>query len=456
MRENFQVLRSFRNGLVQLGILTVLALGSVSCAARIPETSSGSAIENCEKNKVHVTDVHWFRDAGGAWRIVGTITNNSSKAVNKLVTDVETKTIDEAPADQGEDVSAYPLNLQPGAQAPFTAWIDREIPNLDHFEVEVEECILAEETERSQVEVRGGQMVIDDAGFAQVTAQLFNPGTKTVLINGLMAAAYDATGRLVTAEYVDIASRYLAPGESGPVRASLDLPQKGASQIKSYQFFMEALVSEPPTLIIDNELDLKVLSHYVDQQGHFHLLGQLTNPGDSSLMASVQATVYSDSARTAVVDAAEYSTWLPLAPGETRLFDLVHWGVLNNTPGSWDEIAGAAAIDLRIEPFLTWTSATAPVELVRLNENVVSTGSEMHFTGKAKNDSDRGITTALVTIMLRQKAGGHIVAVGDAHLEIGDSVAPGQDLDYSLTLQLPDGVDPDSLETEIIARGFQP
>lgn len=455
MRENLQFLKVFRNGLVQLGILTVLALGSVGCAARVAENSSGSAIEDCETKKVRVTGVHWFQDASGAWRIVGTITNHSNKPINKLVTDVETKTLDGMPADQGEDVSIYTLDLQPGAKAPYTAWIDRHIPGLDHFKVEVEECVLSEEIERSQVEVRSGQMVVDDEGIAQVTAQLYNPGTKTVLINGLMAAVYEATGHLVTAEYVDVATRYLAPGESGPVRAALDLPQRGASQIKSYQFFMETLASEPPASLIDNERNLQVLSHYVDQQGHFHLLGQITNSGTTSLMTSVQATVFSDSARTTVVDAAEYSTWLPLLRGETRLFDLVDWGVLNNIPGSWDEIAGAA-IDLRTEPFLTWTSAGAPVELVQLNENVIYNGREMLFTGRVKNDSDRGITTALVTIVLRQKVGGQVVAVGDTHLIIGDLVAPGQELDYSQTLQLPDGLDPASLETEIIAKGYQP
>jgi hypothetical protein len=164
------------------------------------------------------------------------------------VTGVETYTKSGKPADQGEDVAAYPDDLRPGAQAPFTAWIDREIPGLDHFSVEEDECVLADSAERASVDVHGGRMVLDDAGAAQVTAELVNPGTKAVLVNGLMAAVYDQAGALIAADYVNVATRYLQPGESGPVRASLDLPPGGAQQVKSYKFFMDAMVDQPAPL----------------------------------------------------------------------------------------------------------------------------------------------------------------------------------------------------------------
>jgi len=65
-------------------------------------------------------------------------------------------------------------------------------------------------------------------GPPRVTGELVNPGAKAVLVNGLMAAVYDQAGNLIATDYVDVATRYLQPGESGPVRASLDLPPGGA------------------------------------------------------------------------------------------------------------------------------------------------------------------------------------------------------------------------------------
>jgi hypothetical protein len=213
----------------------------------------------CDVAKVTITDVHWFKDSHGAWRVVGVITNNSSKPVSKVMTGVETYTKSGQPADQGEDVAAYPYDLQPGTQAPFTAWIDRKIPGLDHFKVEEDECVLADSAERASVEVRGGRMALDDAGAAQVTAELVNSGTKAVLVNGLMAAVYDQAGNLLAADYVNVATRYLEPGESGPVRASLDLPPGGAQQVKSYKFFMDALVNQPAPLPLDITHDVNDL-----------------------------------------------------------------------------------------------------------------------------------------------------------------------------------------------------
>ncbi len=197
---------------------------------------------------------------------------------------------------------------------------------------------------------------MDNAGTAQVTAELFNPGSQSVLVNGLMAAVYDQAGALVTAENVDIGPRYLAPGESGPVRASMDLPPGGAAQVKTYKLFMDVLVNQPGALPLDTTHDVQVLSHYQDAAGHFHLVGEITNPGTTDLMTSLQATVFSDAARSVVVDADDFTTWIPLQPGQTLPFDMTGWGPLNTVPGLWDSIAAQSEIEVRIEPFLTWTA----------------------------------------------------------------------------------------------------
>ncbi len=446
--------------LARVALLVVLIAGGEGCATAAHSTdvpSQLAAVMNCDASKVTITGVHWFREASGAWRVVGVINNGSSKAIDKLMTGVETYTKTDQPADQGEDFSADPLNLLPGAQAPFTAWIDREIPGLDHFKVEIDECVLTDPVERGQVEVRNGRMVVDDNGVAQVTAEVFNPGPKPLLVNGSMAAVYDQAGALVTAAYVDVATRNLAPGESGPVRASLDLPPGGAQSIKSYKFFMDAVVNQPAALPLDLKKDVLVSSHYSDQAGHFHIVGQITNPGSRGLMASIQATVYSDATQSTVVDAAYFNTWIPMQPGETLPFDLSSWGALNNTAGLWEQLAKQnAAIVVRIEPFLTWPidATVGQLTLVAGSQNIKD--GQALFSGKVRNDLPGSINNGLVTAVVRQKAGGQIVATGSTHLAISDSAAPGKVLEYSLAVPLPSNVDPAGLATELTAIGQQP
>jgi hypothetical protein len=403
-----------------------------------------------------VTGVHWFKDAVGAWRVVGVINNDSSQAVSKVVTGVETKTKDNQPADQGEDVSAYPLDLQPGATAPFTAWIDRDIPGLDHFIVEVDECVLAEQVERGEVDVHGGRMLVDDNGVAQVTAELYNPGSQTVLVNGLMAAVYDKAGALVTAEYAVVGPRYLAPGESGPVRATMDLPPGGEAQIKTYQLYKDVLVNQPGDLPFDINHDVQINSHYRDASGHFHLVGQITNPGSTNLMTSLQATVYSDSTRSKVVDVDDFTTWIPILPGQSLPFDMTSWGPLNNVSGLWDAIAEKSTIVIRVEPFLTWAAEARVAQLMLENNSVSFADQQAAFTGKVTNELGSSIINGQVTAVVRQKADAFIVATGILHLDIASPAAQGQIFNYQLIVPLPQGLDPATLVTEVTAWGQQP
>jgi len=457
MNKNIESTLTISGWIIRMVILIGLAVAGAACASATPVSSQLAGVIGCDVSKVTITGVHWFKDSHGAWRVVGVITNNSSKAVSKVVTGVETYTKSGQPADQGEDVSAYPDDLKPGAQAPFTAWIDREIPGLDHFDVEGDECILADSAERGSVDVRGGRMALDNAGAAQVTAELFNPSTKAILVNGLMAAVYDQAGNLVAADYVNVATRYLEPGESGPVRASLDLPTGGAQQIKSYKFFMDPLISQPAPLPLNVSQDVKIISHYTDQKGQFHLVGQITNPGTKELMTSLQATVYTDSTKSSVADAAFFDTNVPIQPGESLPFDLTGWGALNNTRGLWDQLARKnAAISLRLEPFLTWTEATRVAKLSLSDGSVSFNDQLVLFTGKVRNDMNGRINAGEVVAVVRQKANGQIVATGSQPLTITDSAAPGQVLDYSITVALPANLDPATLDTEVSAVGQQP
>jgi hypothetical protein len=449
-----------RKWALRLAVLAILLAGTSGCSSLAhylwgqpdPIPSTG----NCDPTRVPVMNVHWFKDTAGAWRVMGEIYNKSDQAIGALETGVETRTKFDRPVDQGEDVPAYPPNLKPGEKAPFTAWIDRPIPNLDHFEVEVSGCTVAEEAQRSTVEIRDDQVIVDNAGRAEVSGVIANPNTQTVLVNGLMAAVYDRKGVMISAETAQVTPRYLAPGESGAVRATIELPPGAGPAVRSHRFFMDVLVQEAPApLPLDPAKDVQILSHYTDADGHFHLLGQITNPNTKAVMTGVQAGIYSPG-KDQLLDAGQYVTWLPLAPGQTLPFDIDDWGALDALPNPLSGADSDLKFSLRLEPFLSWNSAAPVVSLPLLHPTESIEKGTATFSGQAKNDSAHGITTGLVLVILKQKSDGKIVAVGNAHLPITDSAAPGTVIDYSLKLPLPVRVDAGAVQAEVTAFGYQP
>ena len=445
---------------LRLFFLFILLAGTSACSPMghylwgqpiaIPATG------NCNPTRVPILNVHWFKDSEGAWRVMGEIENKSNQVIGSLQTGVETRTKFDRPADQGEDVTAYPLNLKPGEEAPFIAWIDRDIPNLDHFEVEVADCALAEEAQRSHVDISSDNVAVDSAGQAEVTGEMVNPGTQTVLVNGLMAAVYDSKGNMISADYAQVTPRYLAPGESGAMRATLELPPGAGAAISSHRFFMDVLVQDAAAALpLDPAKDVQILSHYTDAGGHFHLLGQLTNSSAEPVMTAVQASVYSAD-KSKLLDAGQYATWLPLAPGQTLPFDISDWGTLNNLPKALTGAEANINVSLRLEPFLSWNSDTPAVKLSLVSSTESIENGTAIFSGQVKNDTGSGITSGLVLMVVKQKADGKIVAVGNVHLPITDSAAPGAVMDYSLKLPLPAGVNAGALQAEVTALGYQP
>lgn len=454
-------------------VLLFIVFGIGACAPVTPAAapvsapiSTLSAIEACDVSKVDITDVHWFQEPDGAWRVVGMMHNNSDQPIAKVFADVETKdkngesvypeSLDTVhpTGPGGEDYSFYPLNLLPGDEAPFSAWIKREIPNLNHFVIEKDLCTIAEPVERLQMQERGGQVLVDDNGMAQVTADVFNPTSQTALINGMMVGVFDAAGSLISAVNANVTPRILAPGEEGPVRASLALPPATAERVESYKLYMDALASDAAPILLDAQKDLEVSTHYVDTAGSFHLVGQITNPGTEPLMVSIQAAVYADQEKSTVVDAAFLDTLIPLAPGESMPFDLTDWQVLNNRAGLWGALSKRdPAIVLRVEPFRTWVASASVSPLTVIAKPPTFTAQDAVFTGEVKNETGSNILLGTVTVTLRDSASKKVIATGQASLDIVNALADGQTLGYSIAIPVAPGFDPQTVQFEITTSG---
>jgi hypothetical protein len=411
-------------------------------------------------NQIEITDVSWFQEPDGAWRVVGMMQNNSSQPISKVLIGALTKkendelVYPEGP--KGETIGAYPSHLLPGEQAPFTAWIKREIPGLDHFTIDKKLCVIADPAERLQLQERGGQLLVDDNGLAHVTVEVVNLGTQTALINGVMVGVFDASGHLISAIEAEVTPRILASGESGPIRATLALPPGSAAQVKSYKLYMDPFVTENSPELLNVQKDLQVNTQYLDTAGHFHLVGRITNTGTKPLMVSVQATMYTDAAKTSVADASFLNTLIPLAPGASMPFDLTDWHVLNGKAGLWDKLSQQdAKIVLRLEPFHTWAADTSVAPLTVVGQSSAFSANEAVFTGQVENDTDGNIILGTVTVTLRDKASGGIVATGQAPLDIVNALAAGESLNYSVAVPMGPGFDPETLEFEITASGQQ-
>ena len=437
-----------------------LALGAAGCtgpsgaaspAAPVAPAPEAAATE-CPAERIQVTSLSWFQDSQGVWRVVGMIDNQWDQPISKIVTDVEALDARGEVIDHGEDISDYPLNLAPGAQAPFNAWIKRDFPGTLSWRVEVSECVVAEKLERGRVDVRGGQLLMDGSARAHVTGEVVNTGTKPVLVNGLRAALFDKAGAPVAVENAAVSARYLAPGEQGPVRVTLDLPPTAPSQVAGYRLYMDTVVADPKPALLDAARDVQVTSRYVDAGGRLHMVGEVTNHGETSLTLRLQATLYDDPGRTTAADAADLALFLPLAPGETRPFDFDDWGPANGRRGLAERLAASGTQAMvRADLLESWAGTAAKTRLDLPDTPPTFTAGEASFAGTIHNDTARPVSEVLVTVALRERARGRLLATAAAQLIPAEPVAAGGTLDYQLSVPLAPAFDTRSVDYSVTA-----
>src|SRR5512134_2513623 len=157
------------NHLVLLFIVLAFSIGACAPSASLPVPTyvpTFSDINPCDVANIEITDVSWFREPDGAWRVVRMMRNNSSEPIAKVLIGALTKNKNDElvypEGPKGETIDAYPSHLLPGDEAPFSAWIKREIPTLDHLSIDKKLCVIADPAEHLQLQERGGQLLVDD------------------------------------------------------------------------------------------------------------------------------------------------------------------------------------------------------------------------------------------------------------------------------------------------------
>ena len=77
------------------------------------------------------------------------------------------------------------------------------------------------------------------------------------------------------------------------------------------------------------------------------------------------------------------------------------------------------------------------------------------FTGQVKNETGRNIILGNVTVVLRDKQSGKIVAAGQTPLDIVNKLAAGETLHYTVVILLGANFGPQTVEYTVNAWGQQ-
>ena len=396
---------------------------------------------------LEVVAVSGYQGRDGDWRVVGLVTNGTDLAVDSV--EIQVQVLDAAGESLYSEIANASLyNLAPGETSPFSWWVTEELPDADS----VTAAVVGQSTttlERAQVEIRGTVMTVDDDGDLYVTGEIVNESDQPVQVNGVAAATFDGDGEIATANDAGVLLRYLAPGESGPFRVTMDGPASGVGEIAEYNVYLDAEITTPED---KRMLSLSEHHNYVDSRfDDFHLVGEVTNDDDESWNVTLLAAIYD--ADDNVVDVSSLN--LPvsaLAPGETVPYDFDSWGPLNYKAGFIEQ---AVRYTVHWDPYWTWSTDTVYQELSTVNDEMlpVSANGLGTFTGQVVNDSGGTIDYVIIILGLRDSTG-QIVATGST--TVWDDLADGASAEYTIYVDLDPDLDADSLSYFTIVRGKQP
>ena len=397
-----------------------------------------------QEGQPEITMVHGYIDNMDSLEVVGLITNNTDHAIKSV--EIAVEIFDANDNSLYKDTTYMDFyTLAPGETSPFSLWVTDELPDADRF---VATIVSESQTtvERADVTVQGTRMTVDDNGDIHVTGEIVNNGSTGATIADVSAATFDGDGNLVTAESASVSIGYLPPGDSGPFRVTMYGPSYGTDDIQDYQVYVDAVTDDRDVYDISFIGDENT---YVDTFGDFHLVGEISNDSDETLDVRLVGAIYD--ANGNVMDAAMLDMALSaLAPGETGPYDLTFWGPLNSRDGFMDD---ADRYTVQVDPYWTWPSTSEYVEVSTTEDNSFDDGMA-EFTGQIINDSGQDLAGAEVVIYIKDKDSGNIVAMGSDYTM--DEIPAGGTADFSITIYLEEGVDPDTAEYYVIAKGELP
>jgi hypothetical protein len=402
---------------------------------------------NLTATGLQVTQVSGYINTFESLEIVGLVHNQTDRTVDMI--EVEIQVLNAGGNEIYTDKTFTALDrLAPGEEAPFSLTVYEDLGGAPATYVAyVVGNGTIDDLKRTEVQIKNMQMTTDEDGDIYITGELVNNNNNPVIVNSMAAATFDSAAQILTANYQSVLSRYLEPDESGYFRISMSGPISGPDSIDTYTVYLDAEQSEP---LERASISINTTNDYVDVYGNYHLVGEVTNSGDTHYNVNLVAGVYNVQGN--VVDAADFSLALEtLAPGETAPFDFNFWGPLNYNQ---DSIRTIESYNIVVDDAWTWSTETGMTNLSTL-ENAREDGDEaLYFTGKLVNNTTGLVDSAVIVVFLRDFQSGDIVATNfDYDYE---KLEPGATYEYAVEIPLWAGLDINSVVVNYIVKGTKP
>jgi len=433
---------------------TVAATPKAAATAEVAASSAGGCATVTD-GQLGVARAVTYQDTMDSWRVIGLVCNKTPEAVQNVQLEVDL--FDQAGQSiyRNQNVFAALNNIAAGEASPFGLSIYDPIGTPDQVKAAItssQKAVL----KRATVDTQGVTTAIDDQGNLHIAGELINHGNAPVEIHGLAAATFEKDGKMFTADYASVVIHYLAPGASGPFRVSMFGPKSGTTALDTYQLYFDAETTDPKEFLINAKTDLKDLSPYLDANGQFHLVGEITNPGATNIGVRLLATVY-DKGRH-VIDASSMDTAISaIKPGETIPFAFNYWGALGSKKGLSDAFA---SYEIQVDPTWTWTTEMELFDLKTQNDATQWSEIQGTFTGEVINSTGGDLESAVIMVSIYAKqaqAGANaLLATNYAFADIKDKLADGQTAPYTVFVPIPKGFNIDNYEYRIVVKGKRP
>ncbi len=396
------------------------------------------AQDQASVDDVTIAQAHLYEDEFGARRILGLLTNRADYPVTAVSVTVEY--LDVTGASIGQEIShATMAAIAPGETIPFSLRPTEDIPSMDGVEVTAAEVFKADDV-IVQVDLLGDHFQVRENGIVQVSGEIANPTKEPVNLDRIAAAVFASSGEIRLAGECDQCVRHLAPGDKGPFRI-LMYGTAGVDASSKHRLYLTASRSVPLTA---HEVTFTgEVYAYNDTLGHLHIVGEVQNSGEAALDLHLLGALYN--ADGDVIDAVTYDVMpASLGPGEVAPFDITHRCEDPESPIDLDSVSWNIQLDLA----RTRVVEQASPELATSGDFFENWAA---FSGEVANDTGGSIQLVLVVAGLRDEDSGQLAAMGRQLLAA--ELSSGERAQYNIRINMGSSLDPETLDSFVIARG---
>jgi len=375
----------------------------------------------------------------GSWHVIGRLINKAEFPLGEISVTVTLVGSDGSDLDKAT-AQAIPGSLLPGEEALFALVFEGILDGVDTtVEIHAERI---PSIQRVQGEIQKATWRINPEGDTVIIGQITNPGFSQAKLLNLAVLMRDENQGLLGYANLVASPRRISPRESSPFIALAS----GGFEPDHLIFFLDMIVDTSPPEPDLQFLELPTLQ-FTDQGVPF-FIGSLHNPSPDWVWASGLLVLESEDE---LVGIAPISPPLPLQPGGTRPFSIQYiWGVPPGTLAS-EEAMRTLDVHASVEGIATLPADGVVSQLGLSISQYEAIGSLVFLRGVITNPGDTLIQDPSIYATLRNKDGLMLSTGWETPVELLEA---GEASEFELSLLLPQGADPATLEFDVIGFGL--